>query len=122
MLIAEFLSQPEIQILLQEENLNQVYEEWCENGNPELLTKFFEEVVGIYPLDYMDTVFRGMYHGLDMKSILIPNNVTSIGFAAFENCSNLKDVTIIGDITHIYPRAFSNCTKLTTINIPKTIK
>lgn len=45
--------------------------------------------------------------GLDIKSVVIPEVVTNIGLAAFEECEYLEKVTIPSSVTHIRSYAFS---------------
>lgn len=45
-------------------------------------------------------------------------SVTSIGYMAFQACSDITSVTIPNSIKHIGSWAFSNCTSLATINYP----
>lgn len=42
-----------------------------------------------------------------LKSIEIPDNVSTIGYAAFYHCDDLKDVRIADSVTYIGPKAFS---------------
>jgi hypothetical protein len=51
----------------------------------------------------------------------IPNSVTSIGYGAFEDCTNLTNVTIPNSITSIGSVAFRGCKNLTSITIPNSI-
>ena len=60
------------------------------------------------------------YLGHDAK-ITIPNYFTSIGAAAFYNCSSLTSITIPNSITSIEGHAFQNCWNLTSINIPDSV-
>ena len=48
-------------------------------------------------------------------------SVTTIGGAAFANCSSLTSVTIPNSVTTIGGEAFSNCSSLTSINIPNSV-
>ena len=53
---------------------------------------------------------------------IIPEDVTSIGYYAFQGCSNLTDITIPEGVTSIGSGAFQGCSGLTTINIPQGVK
>ena len=52
-----------------------------------------------------------------LKSITIPDSVTSIGEYAFSGCSGLKRVSIPDGITSIGRSAFSGCSGLTSVTI-----
>ncbi len=60
-----------------------------------------------------------------LKSVSIPETVTSIGNNAFQDCKNLTSVTFLGAPSTITvgSNAFQNCPKLKNINLPaaKTI-
>ncbi|MDD5183671.1 MAG: leucine-rich repeat protein [Paludibacter sp.] len=55
-----------------------------------------------------------------LDSIAIPNSVTSIGDFAFDYCNNLKSVKLSNSLTTI-GRVFSNCSSLTKIVIPNSV-
>ena len=57
----------------------------------------------------------------NLTSIIIPNNVTSIGSDAFRGCTGLTSVTIPDSVTSIGGGAFSDCTSLTSITIPDSV-
>jgi len=48
-------------------------------------------------------------------------DVTSIGYSAFENCTRLTSVTIPNNVTNIGIHAFSGCTGLTSVTIPNSV-
>ena len=56
-----------------------------------------------------------------LTSIYIPDGVTSIGDYAFERCTGLESITIPDSVNSIGYEAFNRCTKLTSIYIPDGI-
>lgn len=50
-----------------------------------------------------------------LKSIVIPNGVTSIGMSAFYGCSSITSIEIPSPVTNIWKDAFSKCSSLTNI-------
>ena len=60
-------------------------------------------------------------NGSEVKELIIPNSVTSIGGLAFYNCSGLTSVTIGNSVTTIGNYAFSSCSGLTSVTIPNSV-
>ncbi len=56
-----------------------------------------------------------------LKSIALPQGITSIGTSAFNYCSALTSITIPDGVTAIGASAFSNCSYLTGITIPQSV-
>ena len=56
-----------------------------------------------------------------IKSITLPNSVTSIEDWAFAYCSAIKSITIPNSVTSIGRNAFRYCTSLTSVNIPSSV-
>ena len=52
-----------------------------------------------------------------VKTVVIPDSVTSIGRWAFGYCESLTSVTIPDSVTSIGDEAFNNCTRLTSITV-----
>ncbi|WP_305131385.1 leucine-rich repeat protein [uncultured Oscillibacter sp.] len=71
--------------------------------------------------DSVATIGKNAFFGCSITSITIPGSVTSIGRTAFLNCSALTNVTIPDSVTSIGESAFSNCTSLTSVTIPGSI-
>ena len=61
-------------------------------------------------------------NGEEVKDLVIPNSVTSIGEETFDNCSALTSVTIPNSVTSIGKRAFRWCTNLTSVSISNNVK
>lgn len=56
-----------------------------------------------------------------LKSVNIPNSVTSTGENSFRNCTGLKSITIPDSVTNIRYAAFRGCTGLNDIRIPNSL-
>jgi len=54
-------------------------------------------------------------------SYTIPDSVTSIGNAAFEDCTGLTNVTIPYGVTNIAYLAFQECTSLSSVTLPNSV-
>ena len=70
------------------------------------------------PLAYAHHLFLS---GTEIKDLVIPNSVTSIGESAFVGCSCLTSVTIPNSVTSIGDKAFQGCNSLTSIIIPNSV-
>jgi len=57
----------------------------------------------------------------EIKDLVIPSSVTSIGESAFYGCSGLNSVTIPNSVTSIGDYAFSDCSGLTSVTIPNSV-
>ena len=56
-----------------------------------------------------------------LTSITIPNSVTSIGGGAFMYCEGLASITIPNSVTSIGDNTFASCTNLTSVTIPNSV-
>ena len=70
------------------------------------------------------------YHGTDapwfgkskrIENVVLQGGVTSIGYYAFANCTNLKKATIPDGVTSIGEGAFTNCPSLESVTIPASV-
>ena len=63
----------------------------------------------------MDKIPNYYSYNRDIETFIVPDNITSIGFGAFYECSRLKSITIQNSVTSIGIGAFYNCNGLTSI-------
>ena len=56
-----------------------------------------------------------------IKTVSLPDGLTSIGENAFYRCSALTSVTIPNSLTSIGNQAFSGCSALTSVTIPNSV-
>lgn len=56
-----------------------------------------------------------------VKSVILPNSVTSIGTGAFAACDNLSSISIPGSVTSIGYQAFFGSAKLKSVFIPASV-
>ncbi len=61
---------------------------------------------------------KAFYNLLNLKHVIIPDSVVSIGKSAFQYCLELISIDIPKSITQIGEKAFSNCQNLKIISIP----
>lgn len=68
-----------------------------------------EYIIGVDAEEIKDYTF---YNSTALKSITLPETLTTIGEGAFEECVSLDSITIPADVTEIKDYAFSNCIAL----------
>lgn len=93
------------------------------------LSKASIVVGGSYYMDNGDTKYRVrnaneidacMFFGCTvLETLVLPDNVTTIGEAAMSSCSNLTTVVIPSGVTSIGVAAFNSCKNLVQINLPQ---
>ena len=67
------------------------------------------------------SIGREVFYDRDnLKTIIIPNSVTSIGEYAFAYCDNLTSIEIPNSVTSIGDSAFEGCTSLTSVYVKPT--
>ena len=65
--------------------------------------------------------YRAFRECSNLMSVTIGNSVTSIGGGAFYYCSNLTSVTIPDSVTNIGYNTFQNCSNLTSVTIGNSV-
>ena len=56
-----------------------------------------------------------------LKTIILPNSVTTIGWRAFDRCTGLTGITIPNSVTVIENNVFMGCSGLTNVTIPESV-
>ena len=81
-----------------------------------------ELFIGLYNgLPVTSIGYEALYNCSNLTSVTIGNSVTSIGEKAFFSCDSLTSVTIGNSVTSIGEKAFSWCSGLTSITIPDSV-
>ena len=86
--------------------------------------KAFFQCTGIESLNLGTTVEiigKNAFTNMAIKTLNIPNSVTSLGEGAFSDCSKITSLTISESITNIPNNCFSDCKSLTEVIIPKSV-
>ena len=95
-------------------------------ANPDLYNIIIPETLNGYPVTGLGACsFSGepfssrdwWQFNRKIRSVDIPQGVTSIGNHAFEECFALEEVTIPQSVTSIGQKAFASCHKLTTLSL-----
>ena len=70
----------------------------------------------------VDTIAASAFSGrTDLKSITLPDSITSIGHDAFFGCTGLTSINIPDGVTRIGWQAFSYCSNLTDLDLPSAL-
>lgn len=78
----------------------------------------YSDIKSIKIPDSVTTIWPNAFlHCLNLKSITIPENVTTIGESAFAECESLKDFHIPKSVTSIGEKAFYGCKSLKSVTV-----
>ena len=69
--------------------------------------QFADQLQGVALPQSLESIQEKAFAESGLKSIIIPENVTYIGYYAFENCTDLKELTFQGDLVGIESSAFT---------------
>ena len=72
-----------------------------------------------YTVDNFKTIFPSTYS--NFEKIILGDEITSINYYAFQNCTKLKSLKIGENTTLIGDSAFSGCANLNTVIIPRNV-
>ena len=70
---------------------------------------------------YVNGRYTGFYQCYKIRSVTIPDSVTSIGNSAFHTCTHLTSVTIGNGVTNIGSEAFCYCYDLREVSIGNSV-
>ena len=56
-----------------------------------------------------------------LTSLILPSNVTSIGYSAFYGCIRLTSLTLPSSVTEIGESAFEGCIRLASLTLPSSV-
>lgn len=70
---------------------------------------------------YRGDICFNNYSNSKLQTVSIPTSVVSIGFGAFQGCSNLREVNIPSSVKEIGHRAFQDCEGLTSLTLPTNL-
>ena len=72
----------------------------------------------IYIEDGITTIPARAFRNAGMKSIRLPNTLSTIAGYAFNGCPNLVEITIPNSVTSMSANVFADCTALTKVSMP----
>lgn len=70
------------------------------------------------PLYYSNSIYL---NDALVTELVIPEGVTSIGFAAFNGCASITSVTLPASLTTIGAAAFKGCASITSVTLPESV-
>lgn len=70
----------------------------------------------------LTTIEGWAFQGSSIKSIDLPDTITSLGELSFRFCTELEHVRLSNGLTEIPRQTFSSCTKLKKLVIPSNVK
>ena len=81
-----------------------------------------ESLISVVLPDEIQSIGNGTFGRCSaLENLNIPDSVTFIGYAAFSECSSLTDINIPNSVTSIDGLAFGSCTALTSITLPNSL-
>lgn len=94
-------------------------------GCDELTSVHISDLEAWFKISFGSNPLSPAYHlylnGQEIKDLVIPNSVSSIGDFVFQGCCGLSSVTIPNTVTTIGIGAFYGCSGLTSITIPNSV-
>ena len=83
--------------------------------------KYFDEIDSVIVKYGVTKIGADAFYHTSLKSIVLPESLVSIGYAAFGNCASLTSIDLPESLVSIGNLAFMNCTSLTNIDMPESL-
>ena len=101
-------------------NINSALKGLKSSRSSVLVSLDLSQTTGLTELENADNTnsYNSFYKCVNLKDIVLPDSVTSIGNNAFNGCKELANITIPDGVTSIENNTFSGCEKLKSITIP----
>lgn len=64
----------------------------------------------------------GAFSESTVKSVIISDGITRVGYRAFADCINLETIKLPESISYFSEEVFSNCSNLVNVSLPKDLK
>ena len=85
-----------------------------------LIAYLGDEQVVTLPTDFLGAPYQ-IYRMTGVKHVIVPEGITKIDAAAFEECATLESIEISQSVTSIGNKAFHNCHKLKTVHLSENL-
>jgi len=79
------------------------------------------DIPAVYNTLPVTEIAGSAFAGTGITSVTIPASVTTIGSAAFQDCTGITGITIPNNVTTIGANAFNGCIGLSSITIPASV-
>ena len=124
--LKDFFSNPDAQQALKDSNFESLYKLYNAYSEDYRVIKSHKitqllNTLNIDPLNHLDYVPDYFLLGSEIKSIIIPGRIKSIGESAFAYCTSLMSITIPDSVISIGGFAFKGCSGLTNLTIPDSV-
>ncbi len=68
------------------------------------------------------TIPNTAFFGMNLTSVVLPQQLRTVGFAAFAGCNQLLKVELPATVDSIGSYAYSGCGSLTSVSLPSTVR
>ncbi len=68
-----------------------------------------------------DIAYHAFYGNKNIRALVVPETVTTVGESMLEDCSNIVEVSILGPVTVLPHDVFAKCSSLANLSLPPTV-